>query len=457
VESSIRLPGNFHDATTQDTVTAMSEIQSTVEEQGIHRTLRISVSPEHVRGCFDRAYRSLQNKAQLKGFRKGKAPRPMLEKFYGAEVERDVLTELIEEGCSQTIREHKLDIVTAPRLVKHEYANEGGLSFEAAVDVRPDVELGQYLGLPAEKLIGRVEDSHVDAALEAMRNRMAVLQVEEERTTVQAGDVIVFTMFGFEGDKAVPGTAGEGILLEVGSGRFPEDFEKQLPGIERGKRSPIVVTFSEEHGDESLRGKTIRFEVTVTEIKVKVLPPIDDNLAAEAGIEGVETLDQLRAKIREDLGERAKREAERRMQNALITKLVESHEFEVPNDLLHETIHGYMREMNAQPAHDSDESKQLHEALAPRARGELRAGFILDAIAKAEELDVTKEELENRLRSHLASAGRRVEEVRRHYSQPHAIAELRRNMLREKAAERVFASAAVQEREVEESKVADHG
>ncbi|HXC49865.1 MAG TPA: trigger factor [Candidatus Limnocylindrales bacterium] len=434
----------------------MSEIQSTVEEQGIHRTLKVSVSPEHVRGCFDRAYRSLQNKAQLKGFRKGKAPRPMLEKFYGAEVERDVLTELIEEGCTQTIREHKLDIVTPPRLVKHEYA-EGGLSFEAAVDVRPDVELGQYLGLPAEKLIVRVEDTHVDAALEAMRNRMAVLRVEEERTTVENGDVIVFTMFGFEGDKAVPGTAGEGILLEVGSGRFPEDFEKQLPGIERGKKSPIMVTFSEEHGDESLRGKTIRFEVTVTEIKVKVLPPLDDNLAAEAGIDGVETLDQLRAKIREDLSERARRDADRRMQNALVGKLVESHDFEVPNELLHETIHGYMHEMGAKPAHDSEESKNLHEALAPRARGELRAGFILDAIAKAEELDVTKEELENRLRAHLASAGRRVEEVRRHYSQPHAIAELRRNMLREKAAERVFASATVQEREVEESKVADRG
>jgi trigger factor len=145
------------------------------------------------------------------------------------------------------------------------------------------------------------------------------------------------------------------------------------------------------------------------------------------------------------------------MQNALIGQLVESHDFEVPSELLHETIHGYMHEMGAKAAHDSEESKNLHEALAPRARGELKAGFVLDAIAKAEELDVTREELENRIRTQLASAGRRVEEVRRHYSQAHAIAELRRNMLREKAAERVFASATVQERELEESKVADRG
>jgi trigger factor len=435
----------------------MSEIQSTIEESGsIQRTLKISVSPEHVRGCFEKAYRKLQNKAQLKGFRKGKAPRPMLEQAYGPQVERDVLSELIEEGCAQTIREHKLDIVTAPRLVKHEFDGQA-LSFEAAVSIRPEIELGQYLGLPAERLVEKVPDAAVDSALETLRNRMAVLRIEEERSTVSEGDVVVFTMYGFEGDKPVPGTSGEGLLLEVGSGRFPEDFEKQLVGIERDVKTPVTVSFSDEHADENVRGKTIRFDVTVTEIKVKVLPELDDSLAAEAGIEGVETLEALRAKVRADLEERARREADRRMHNTLIGKLVESYDFEVPQELIHDTIHGYMREMGAQPAHDSDESHKLHEALAPRARGEIKAGFILDAIARTEDLDVTREELENRVRAHLASAGRQVEEVRRHYSQPHAIADLRRNMLREKAAERVFASASVQEREVEESKVADNG
>lgn len=436
----------------------MSEIQSTIEEAGpIARTLKVSVSPEHVRGSFDRAYRKLQGRAHIKGFRKGKAPRPMLEQVYGAEVERDVLSELIEEGCAQTIREHKLDIVTAPRLLKHEYAGEGGLSFEAAVDIRPDVKLGPYKGLAVEKLVTRVEDSHVDSALDALRGRMAVLRVEEERDAVESGDIVVFSMFGFEGDTPVPGTSGDGLLLEIGSGRFPEEFEKQMVGVRRGERTPLTVAFSEEHADENVRGKTIRFEVTVTEIKTKVLPPLDDALAAEAGVEGIETLDALRDKIRQDLRERAGREADRRLQNVLIGKLVEAHEFEVPNSLLHETIHGYMHEMGAEVAHDSEESKKLHEALAPRARGELRAGFILDAIAAAEELDVTREELENRVRAHLASAGRRVEEVRRHYSQPGAVADLRRNMMREKAAQLVFESASVQEREVEESKVADHG
>lgn len=435
----------------------MTEIESTVEETGpIGRTLRVQVSPEHVRSSFDKAYRKLQGRAHLKGFRKGKAPRPMLEQVYGAEVERDVLTELIEEGCAESIREHKLDIVTAPRLVKHEYAGEGGLSFEALVDVRPDVRLGRYKQLEVEKLVRRVEDADVDAALEVLRNRMAVLRVEEERNEVRSGDIIVFTMFGFEGDTAVPGTSGEGLLLEVGSGRFPEDFEKQLVGIRRGEKSPITVSFSEEHADENVRGKTVRFDVTVTEIKEKVLPPVDDNLAAEAGIEGCETLDALREKIRQDLRARAQRDAERQVQNALIGQLVDAHDFEVPQAMLHETIHGYMHEMGDHHPHDSEESRNLHEALAPRARAELKAGFILDAIAAAEEIDVTREELEDRIRSQFASAGKRAEEVRRHYSQASAIAELRRNMMREKAALRVFENATVQEREVEGSKVADH-
>lgn len=434
----------------------MSEIQSTVEETGpIARTLKVSLSAERVRGGFDAAYRRLQGRAELKGFRKGKAPRPMLEKVYGAEVERDVLSQLIEQGCAQAIRDHNLDVVTSPRLVRHEYAGEGSLSFEAAVEIRPDVRLGQYKELPAERLVARVDDAQVDAALEGLRQRMAVLRVEEERDVVEKGDVIVFTMYGFDGDKPLAEMSGEGLMLEVGSGRFPEEFEAGVVGVRRGVRTPVTVTFSGDHGDENLRGRTIRFDVTVSEIKVKVLPPLDDDLAAESGIEGCDTLDALREKVRQDLRERARRDADRRMQNVLIGRLVEAHEFDVPESLLHEAIHGYMHEMGAHPDHDSDESLKLHEALAPRARAELRAGFILDAIAVAEDVEVTREDLENRIRAHLAQAGRRIDEVRRHYSQAGAVAELRRNLLREKAAQRVFETASVQEREVEESKVAD--
>ena len=437
----------------------MSEIQSTIEEAGpVARTLKVSLTPEHVRDTFDKAYKKLQGKAQLKGFRKGKAPRQMLEKVYGSEVERDVLTDLIEQGCAESIREHGLDIVTAPRLLKHDYAGEGGLSFEAVVEIRPDVQLGEYKGLEVEKLVVRVEDKHVDSALDSLRQRMAVLRVEEDRSTVEKGDIILFDMFGFEGDEALTGASGEDLLLEVGSGRFPEDFETQVIGVERGVRTPITVTFSDEHADESVRGKTIRFEVTIKQIKTKVLPPLDDSLAEEAGVEGCETLDALRGRIRADLAERASRDADRRLQNVLIGRLVEAHEFDLPESLLHETIHGYMHEMGAgEHAHDTEESEKLHEALEPRARGELKAGFILDAIAVAEEVEVTREDLEGRIRAHLQSAGKRVDEVRRHYSKPAAIAELRRNLLREKAAQRVFETASVQEREVEESQVADRG
>jgi trigger factor len=436
----------------------MTEFQSTIEEAGpIARTLRVSVSPDRVRGHLDQAYRKVQGRAQLKGFRKGKAPRPLLEKLYGEEVEREVLVELIQQGCAETIREHGLDVVAGPRLLNHAYEGEGALTFEAAVDIRPEFELGRYKGLDAEKQVVRVEDRHVDAALESLRARLAVLTTEEERATVEAGDVVVFDMFGFEGDQPVAAASGEGLLLEVGSGRFPEEFETQLVGLSRGARSPVTVTFSEEHGDEAVRGKTIRFDVTVHEIKTRVLPPIDDRLAEEAGIDGCDTLDALRDRIREDLQARAERDAERRMQNTLIGELVEAHEFAVPDSLLHDAIHGYMHEMGAELAHDSEESQKLHKALEPRARAELKAGFLLDAIAREENLAVTREELEARIRAHLAQAGRRAEEVRKHYAQPAAIVELRRNLLREKAARCVFEAASVQERQVDETQVADRG
>ncbi|HYC57688.1 MAG TPA: trigger factor [Candidatus Binatia bacterium] len=433
----------------------MEEIRSTVEESGpAARTLKVSVSPQHVRGRFDRAYQRLQSRAQLKGFRKGKAPRPMLEKVYGEEVEREVLNELLEEACAASIREHSLDIVSMPRVLKHEYEGEGGLSFEAAVDVRPDVKLGRYQGLPADLLVAAVGEDKVDEQLERLRERMAVLQTEAERDTVAFGDVVVFDMFGFEGEEPVAGTSGEDIVLDVGANRFPPDFEKQLPGVRRGERTSIVVTFPEEHGDEKLRGRTIRFEVTVKEIKTKILPPVDDSLAIEAGIEGVESLDALRDRIRQDLRDRARREGQRQMQNELIGRLVDAHEFELPKALLHQTIHGYMHELGVE-AHGSEQSEELHKALEPRARQELKATFILDAIAAAEGVEVSQEEMEQRVRAQLAQAGRRAEEVRRHYSRPGAVADLRQTLMREKAAQKVFESAVVQEREVEDSQVAD--
>jgi len=429
-----------------------------MEEAGpAARTLKISVSPELVRGRFDAAFRKVQARAQLKGFRKGKAPRALLEQAYGEEVERDVVGELIEEACVESIRQHGLDVVAAPRLVHHQFAEEGGLTFEVGVDVRPDVRLGQYKDLSAEKLIVRVEDRHVDGTLEGLRQRMAVLRVEEERVVVEPGDVLVLDMHGFDGDAPVPGTSGEGIVLEVGSGRFPQEFETQLVGVTRAVRTPITVTFGDAHPDESLRGKPIRFEVTVAEIKTKVLPPVDDSLAAEAGLEGVETLEALRARIREDLRVRAVRDAERRLQDILLARLVDAHEFDLPGSLLEETIHGYIHELGIPHGSEEEKSPELLASLEARARRSLKAGFLLDAIAAIENLDVSKEELEGRIRAQMASAGKRADEVGRHYSKAGAIAELRVSLLREKAAHCVFESASVQEREVEESQVADRG
>jgi len=436
----------------------MSEITSTVEEAGpAARTLKISISPKRVRARFDAAFLKLQARVQLKGFRKGKAPRNLLEQAYGEDVTRDVVGDLIEEGCLESIREHSLDVVAAPRLLNQQRAEGGGLEFEVGVDIRPAVRLGQYKELAAERAVVKVEDRHVDATLEALRQRMAVLRVEEDRVLVEPGDTVVMDMHGFEGDQPVPGTSGEGAVLEVGAGRFPEDFEKQLVGVTRAVRTPITVAFGEDYADEGLRGKTIRFEVTVREIKTKILPPVDDSLAAEAGIDGVETLEALRERIREDLRQRARRDAERRCNDMLLARLVETHEFDLPEAFLEETVHGYIHELGIPHGSEEEKSPELRATLEARARRSLKAGFLLDAIAAKENIEVSKEELEGRVRAQIASAGKRAEEVGRHYSRPGAIAELRVSLLREKAAKCIFDSASVQEREVEESQVADRG
>ncbi len=242
----------------------MLEVEATVETTGpVARTIKVSVPQETVENELNDAYAKLNLKVQLKGFRKGKVPRRILEQTYGTEVMRDVLSDLIEKACGETIRLNEFDVVAAPRLLDHRYEQGSDLSFEAHLELRPQFELGKYSGLDGVRRVVRVEDSHVDKALASLRERGAVLETVEDRGDIEPGDIVVFDMYGFHEGEAVKGATGEAVQIEVGAGRFPEEFEKQLVGVTRAVKTPITVPFADDHPNEEMAGKTIRFEVTV--------------------------------------------------------------------------------------------------------------------------------------------------------------------------------------------------
>jgi trigger factor len=433
----------------------MADIQSTVEERGaVRRFLKVEIPAENVREEFDRAYAKLRGKAKIQGFRKGKVPRNVLEQHYGDDVRQDVMRHLIEHACADAFKEHELEPVANPELVSHILDEESGcLNFEAVVEVKPQFELGKYKELEAVRKIVRVDDSHVDETIAGLRERMAVLEPEEDRVNVALGDTIEFDMQAVADGQPVPSASGEGARLEVGAGRFPEEFEKQIVGVTRGIETPIDVHFPEDHQDAELAGKLVRFHVTVRKIQNKILPALDDEFAKSLGFDECETLEDLRSRVRADLEARAITTADRQMRDELLGGLVESHDFEVPETLVIQQIGASLREMGVNDVPE-DKIDEIRSALEPQAIRMVRAGFILDAVAKAEGVEVPREDIESEVNRQLAMAGNESEKVRSYYSQPSSVARLHSNMLRDKALEKIAELATRRDETVEESQVA---
>lgn len=432
----------------------MSELQVTIREEGpVKRRLEIRVPATRVSKETDDAYRRLGGRVQIPGFRRGKVPRRVLEERYADDVRTDVFRHLVEETCAEAVRENALAVVASPEVVEHGLTDEGSLRYVAVVEIRPSFELGEYKGLAVTRKIDRVEDSHVDAMIDRLRERLAVLSTEEERVNVAAGDVIEFDMSATADGLPLEKASGTGVKMEVGAGRFPEEFEKGIVGVTRGIETPIDVHFAADHGDPDLAGKLVRFAVTVRVIRNKALPSVDDEFVKDLGWEGCESVEDLRAKIRSDLEAHAAREADQRMRGELLGRLVEAHPFDVPESLVNRQMGATLRDMGISEIPE-DKVDEIRAKLEPSATRQVRARFILEAIAKAEALDVTREELEQEVRRQLLAAGAESEKLRQYYSGAGAVAGLRMDMIREKALARLAELATHRDEFIEESRVA---
>jgi trigger factor len=423
------------------------------EEGPVKRRLEIRVPAARVTQETDAAYRRLGGRVQIPGFRRGKVPRRVLEERYAGDVRTDVVRHLVEETCAEAVRDNSLAVVASPEVVEHALTEDGMLRYVAVVEVRPTFELGEYKGLEATRKISRVEDSHVDAMVNRLRERLAVLSTEEERVNVALGDVVEFDMVATSEGRPIEKASGTGVKMEVGAGRFPDDLEKGIVGVTRGIETPIDVQFSPDQGDPELAGKLVCFAVTVRAIKNKVLPTVDDDFVKDLGWESCETVEQLRTKIRTDLEAHALRDADQQVRGELLGRLVEGHPFDVPESLVNRQMGATLRDMGFSEIPE-DKVDEIRAKLEPSATKQVRARFILEAIAKAEAIDVTREELEQEVRRQLLAAGAESEKLRQYYSSAGAVAGLRMDMLRQKALERLAELATHRDEFVEESRVA---
>ncbi|MFS0560948.1 trigger factor [Terribacillus sp. 179-K 1B1 HS] len=365
--------------------------------------LTITLSPEELDAALDKAFQKVVKQVQVPGFRKGRVPRKIFEQRFGVEsLYQDAIDIVLPEAYMNAVEETGIEPVAQPDVDLEQIEQGKELIFKATVTVKPEVELGDYKGLEVEAEDTTVTDEDVENEIEALRNRQAELVVKEEGT-VEEGDTVVIDFEGFTDGEAFEGGKAENHSLEIGSGSFIPGFEEQLVGKESGSESDISVTFPEEYHAAELAGKEAVFKVKIHEIKAKELPELDDEFAKDVD-EEVESLDALREKTKNRLQEEKTNAAENNKREQLINLATDNAKVDVPEAMVDTELDRMVREFEQrlqmqgmtlemyQQFSGQDEAA-LREQMKEDAGKRVKTNLTLEAIAKAENVEVTDEDV----------------------------------------------------------------
>jgi trigger factor len=365
-------------------------------------TIEFTVTPEEFESAVNKAYLKAKNNINVQGFRKGKAPRHIIEKKYGKSIFYDDALDLaVQEEYPKAVKELNLDVINSPKvdIVKFEVGEE--IVLTADVEVMPEVELPEYKGIEVEKTEINVSDEDVEKELKAIQEKNARI-VEVNDRAVQKGDFLTIDYAGFVGEEQFEGGTAENQSLEIGSNTFIPGFEEQLIGKSKGEEVKVNVTFPEEYHSEELKGKDAVFNVTIHEIKSKELPAIDDEFAKD--VSEFDTLEELKADTRNSLEQKAADSAKVANDNNVITKIVNEAKVDVPEVLIQREIDYLARNYEQQfrqqgfTGHEYDDLinnfvNQYKEGARSQAEFNVKAELVLEAVIKKENITVSEEEL----------------------------------------------------------------
>ena len=368
--------------------------------------LTIEASADELEKALQNAYLKNKNKISIPGFRKGKVPRQMIEKMYGPAIfYEDAANEIIPEAYEKAVEECGEDIVSSPEIDVTQIEKGKPFIFTALVALKPEIKLGKYKGVKVDKIDTTVTDEEVDAEINKERENNARNITVEDRP-VKDGDMTTLDFEGFVDGVAFEGGKGENYPLTIGSGAFIPGFEEQLVGAEIGKEMEVKVTFPEDYQAENLKGKDAVFKCTIKEIKEKQLPELDDEFASE--VSEFETLAEYKEDIKKNLTEKKEKDAKNAKEDAAIQAAVEASEMEIPEAMLETqqrqmvdefaqriTMQGLSMEQYFQ--FTGTNYQQMVEQVKPQAEERIKSRLVLEAIAKAENIEVTEEDYEKEL------------------------------------------------------------
>lgn len=368
--------------------------------------LTIEVPASELEKALQSAYMKQKNKISLPGFRKGKVPRQMIEKMYGAEIfYDDAANALIPKAYADAYDECELDIVSRPEIDVVQIEKGKDFIFTATVTTKPEVTLGEYKGLEVDKVSTRVTQKEVDAKIQEEAEKNARTITVEDRA-VQDGDEVVLDFEGFVDGVAFEGGKGENYPLTIGSGSFIPGFEEQLVGAEAEKEVEVKVTFPEDYHAEDLKGKEAVFKCTVHEIKAKELPEIDDEFAAE--VSEFDTLEEYKADVKAKIKEQKAAEGKAKQEDQVVEQAVKNATYELPEAMVEtqaeQMANDFAQRMQSQGLtmeqyfqFTGTTAEQMMEDLKPQAVKRIETRLVLEAIAKAENIEISDEKLDEEI------------------------------------------------------------
>lgn len=383
--------------------------------------ITIEVSAEKFEEGMQKSYLKNKGKMMIQGFRKGKAPRKMLEKMYGPEVfYEDAANFVIPDAYEAAAKESGLEIVARPEIDVVEVESGKPFIFTATVAIKPEVTLGKYKGLEVEKMEIKVAAADVDKEIDRVREHNARMITIDDRG-IQDGDIAIIDFEGFVDGTPFDGGKGENHELTIGSHTFIDTFEEQLIGKQTGDEVEVNVTFPEDYHAEALRGKPALFKVKVNEIKVKELPKADDEFASE--VSEFETLKEYKASIKKDLTEKKKKEAKTEKEGKVVEAAVANASMELPEAMIQEQVNQMAQEFAGRLQQQGIgfeqymqltgmEPAKFMEQMKPEAVKRIQTRLVLEAIVDMEKITATEDDIEKEIENMAQMYQMEVEKVK---------------------------------------------
>lgn len=368
--------------------------------------LTVEVAPEELDAAIKKVYNSMKKRIQIPGFRKGKVPQQIVEKYYGKEVfYEDAANDLIRQNYPKAVEECEEEITSRPKIEVKQLEAGKPFIYTAEVALKPPVSLGKYKGIEADPMVVEVEEEEVNKAIDTER-RNASRIVDTERDTVQMGDMIELDFEGFIDDTPFKGGKGENYRLEIGSGQFIPGFEDQLVGAKLEEEKDVNVTFPEEYQAPELAGKPAVFKCVVHKIQERQMPELDDEFVSD--ISEYDTVDEYKKSVRERL-EKEKKDAERaRREDQVLKAVIEDADMELPEPMIESqqlqiledfatrlSYQGMGFEQYLQMTNNTEE--KMMEQVRPQALDRIKSRLVLEAVADAEGLTASDEEVEKEI------------------------------------------------------------